>query len=231
MRHEKHQPIGMQRITEPELMDETEQALAYARADFEAPHSRLVDLFRERFPDAPISARVLDLGCGPGDVAMRFATAFPGWRVDGVDGAAAMLEAAKVCRRRHPNCQDRVRLIRGLLPECDLPLARYDILISNSLLHHLHDPFVLWRSVTKWAAPDAPIFIADLRRPPDEATAQRLTDMYTAGEPPVLKRDFFHSLLAAFEPEEIRAQLQASGLSHLQIEVPSDRHVLIWGRR
>lgn len=221
----------MKRVTEPELMDGVEQALAYARADFEAPHSRLVDLFRERFPDAPSTARVLDLGCGPGDVAMRFATAFPNWRVDGVDGAAAMLEASEVCLQRHPGCRDRVRLIRGLLPDCELSHAHYDVVISNSLLHHLHDPFVLWRSVKKWAAPGAPIFIADLRRPADEEAAQRLTDRYTDGEPAVLKHDFFHSLLAAFEPEEIRTQLEAEGLSHLQIETPSDRHVLVWGRR
>lgn len=221
----------MHRVTEPELMDGVEQALAYARADFEAPHSRLVELFRARFPDAPPTAHVLDLGCGPGDVAMRFATAFPGWRVDGVDGSAAMLDAADVCHRRHPGCRDRVRLIRGLLPDCDLPRTRYDIVISNSLLHHLHDPFALWRSVKKWAAPDALIFIADLRRPPDEETARRQTDLYTQGEPAVLRHDFFHSLLAAFEPEEIRAQLLQAGLSHLQIETPSDRHVLVWGRR
>lgn len=68
-------------------MEEPEQAIAYARADFEGPHSRLIDLFRERFPAAPREARALDLGSGPGDVAYRFAVAFPGWLIDGVDGS------------------------------------------------------------------------------------------------------------------------------------------------
>ena len=220
----------MQRQVEPELMETEAQARAYAKADFEAPHSRLVDLFRERFPGAPSTARVLDLGCGPGDVALRFAAAYPGWRIDGVDGSAAMLAAADICHRRHPGLRDRVRLLHGMLPDCPLPEAQYDVVICNSLLHHLHDPDVLWRSVRTWAAPGAPVFIADLRRPPTSAEARRLTDLYTQGEAEVLRRDFYHSLHAAFEPDEIRAQLEAAGLDHFSIDQPSDRHILIWGR-
>ncbi len=219
----------MQRQLEPELMSDADQARAYAEADFEAPHSRLVDLFRERFPDAPPEARVLDLGCGPGDVALRFAAAFPDWQIDGVDGSEAMLAAADICHRRHPGLRGRVRLLCGMLPGCALPHAQYDILISNSLLHHLHDPDVLWRSVRKWAAPGSPVFIADLRRPPSSDEARRLTDLYTAGEAEVLRRDFYHSLHAAFEPDEIRAQLHRAGLAHFAIDLPSDRHVLAWG--
>ncbi|HMP75107.1 MAG TPA: class I SAM-dependent methyltransferase [Kiritimatiellia bacterium] len=219
----------MKRTVEPELMEEAGQAAAYALADFAAPHSRLVDLFRERFPDAPTNARVLDLGCGPGDVALRFAAAYPGWRIDGVDGSEAMLAAADICHHRHPGLRDRVRLLHGMLPDCALPEARYDIVISNSLLHHLHDPNVLWRSVRKWAAPGAPVFIADLRRPATAEEARRLTEFHTAGEAAELRRDFHHSLHAAFEPDEIRQQLRDTGLAHFSIDLPSDRHVLVWG--
>lgn len=220
----------MNRICEPELMETVEQARAYAAANFEAPHSRLVELFRERFPDAPSRAHVLDLGCGPGDVALRFAAAYPEWQIDGVDGSRAMLAAAEICHRRHPGARARVRLIHGLLPNCELPRTQYEIILSNSLLHHLHNPEVLWKSVRKWAAPRAWIFIADLRRPPDMAEARRLTERYTEGEPNVLRHDFFHSLLAAFEPDEIRAQLAQAGLTQLTVETPSDRHVVVWGR-
>lgn len=219
----------MDRVVEPELMETAEQARAYAEADFEAPHSRLVELFRERFPKAPSAAHAIEFGCGPGDIVMRFAAAFPGWRVDGVDGSAAMLAAAEICRQRYPEPGHRIRLVEGLLPDCALPESRYDILISNSLLHHLHDPSVLWRSVLKWAAPGALVFIADLRRPPSEAEAQRLTELHTRGEPDVLRHDFYHSLLAAFEPDEVRDQLRDAGLGHLAVDVVSDRHLLVWG--
>ncbi len=221
----------MKRTLEPELMETTAQARAYAEADFEAPHSRLVTLFQERFPEAPRHAHVLDLGCGPGDVALRFATAYPGWMIDGVEGSAAMLAAAEVCHRRHPGLRGRVRLLHGLLPDCRLPRDHYDVVLSNSLLHHLHDPSALWNSVLRYAAPGAPVFIADLRRPATETEARRLTDVYTRGEPDILRHDFHASLLAAFEPDEIVSQLDAAGLAHMRVEIVSDRHVLVWGRR
>jgi len=49
-------------------------------------------------------------------------------------------------------------------------------------------------------------------------------------EAPVLKEDFYNSLLAAFEPGEIEAQLREAGLGALQIEQVSDRHLAVWGR-
>lgn len=221
----------MQRIPEPELMEAADQAEAYARADFSAPHQRLVDLFREKFPGHDLAGYALDLGCGPGDVALRFARAFPHCILHGVDGSPAMLAAAEICHARHPGLRDRVVLLPGLLPDAALPRTQYDAILCNSLLHHLPDPAVLWQSVNRWAAPGSPIFIADLRRPDSPAEARRLTELYAAGEPSVLQHDFYHSLLSAFTPEEIRAQLAAAGLTHLQVESPSDRHVLIWGHR
>ena len=41
----------MQRIPEVELMDDPEQTLAYARADFSEPHNHFVALFREHFAE------------------------------------------------------------------------------------------------------------------------------------------------------------------------------------
>ena len=221
----------MQRMREPELMEAPAQAAAYARADFAAPHQRVLELFAEKFPRLPPRGYALELGCGPGDVVLRFARAYEGWQVHGVDGAPAMLEAAAICHRRHPGLRHRVRLIRGLLPEAALPRHRYDVVFSNSLLHHLDDPRVLWHSVRRWAAPGAPVFIVDLRRPDSAADARALTDRYAAGEPAVLRNDFYHSLLAAFTPDEIRGQLRDARLDHLHMETPSDRHVLIWGNR
>ena len=210
-------------------MDTAAQAEAYARADFSAPHQRFVELFAEKFPGVRLRGFALDLGCGPGDVALRFARAQPDCIVHGVDGSPAMLAAAPICHARHPGLRDRVRLIEGRLPDAVLPRPRYEAVISNSLLHHLAAPRVLWRSVTRWAGTGAPVFVMDLRRAASLADAQRLTDLYAAGEPAVLRNDFYHSLLAAFTPDEIRDQLRVAGLGHLHIELPSDRHVLVWG--
>jgi SAM-dependent methyltransferase len=208
--------LPVERIVEPELMTEAEQARAYAAADFESAHSRYPLLFREKFPDCPSTGHALDIGCGPGDVTRRFARVLPGWNFDAVDGSTAMLAQAPPT--------ERIRYIHGLIPGAPLPRSRYNLVLSSSLLHHLHDPAVLWQAVREHA--DGMVFVVDLRRPATEAVARELTEKYADGEPEVLRRDFYNSLLAAFTPEEVRQQV--AGLN-LAVEEISDRHLLVFG--
>jgi hypothetical protein len=80
------------------------------------------------------------------------------------------------------------------------------------------------------ALPGAAVLVMDLMRPASEAAAQTLVDVYAAGAPEVLRRDFFNSLLAAFEPGEVRAQLEEAGLGHFSVAEVSDRHLVVRGR-
>jgi SAM-dependent methyltransferase len=219
----------MQRIPEPELMDEFEQAHAYALADFSEPNERFAGYFTSEFPEFSRGS-ILDLGCGPGDIVMRIAQRLPGVTVDGVDGARSMLEFATARLRDEPQLAARVRFIEGRLPAASLPRHRYDAVISNSLLHHLHDPQILWNFLRDHAAPGAAVLVMDLFRPQSVGQAHAIVELYAGQEPEVLKRDFFNSLCAAFEPAEVRAQLQASGLGHLEARIVSDRHLLVLGR-
>jgi SAM-dependent methyltransferase len=219
----------MQRVTEPELMDEPTQAEAYAAADFAEAHNRIVEGFAAYFPGVEVAGHVLDLGCGPGDISFRFAMRFPGVTVTGVDGSAAMIELARQRQARETGLDDRVRFIEARLPGTPLPAGPYAAIISNSLLHHLHRPAVLWETITAHASGGTRIYVADLRRPPTTAVARRMVESYAAGEPDVLRRDFYHSLCAAFEPSEVEAQLEVAGLSELAVAVISDRHLVVHG--
>lgn len=220
----------MERIPEPELMDDEAQAQAYAEADFEEPNSRFAALYTEFVGNLRPGAAVLDLGCGPGDITLRIAAAHPEIEIHGLDGSAAMLAFGHAALAARPELADRVSFIKGLVPDAPLPRARYDVVVSNSLLHHLHQPEALWRMIRDRARPGAPVLVMDLMRPADEAAAQALVDEYAAGEPEVLRRDFYNSLLAAFEPEEVRQQLELAGLIGLRVEPVSDRHLLVRGR-
>ncbi|WP_019625307.1 trans-aconitate 2-methyltransferase [Thioalkalivibrio sp. ALJT] len=215
------------RRPEPELMLEPDQARAYAEADFAAPHEGFVDAFAEAFP-GPVSGPVLDLGCGPGDVSLRFAARYPACEVDGLDGAPAMLAAGKALMAGHPAAR-RVNLGEGCLPEARGPRAPYATIISNSLLHHLHTPAALWQAIRRDGTPGAAVFVMDLRRPDSEAAVKALVAQYAADDPEVLRRDFEHSLHAAFTPDEVREQLAAAGLDGFTVHVASDRHMIIFG--
>jgi 2-polyprenyl-3-methyl-5-hydroxy-6-metoxy-1,4-benzoquinol methylase len=221
--------LAMERIPEPELMNEAAQAQAYAQADFSEPHTHFVSLFAEKFPTLQVAGSVLDLGCGPADISRRFAQAYPLCRIHGIDGAAKMLELGREANTQAQLAQ-RIELFEVRLPCSSLPLAQYDVVISNSLLHHLHDPLVLWRSLQQFARPGAPVFIMDLRRPVSARIAQELVTTYAENEPAVLREDFLASFCAAFTPAEIEAQLAAMQLTSLQVEIVSDRHLIIYGR-
>lgn len=215
------------RDPEPELMDEPDQARAYAAADFEGPNSHFVDLYAHYIGDS--AGPVLDLGCGPGDIPLRLARRYPALRVDALDGAESMLILARQALEREPDLASRVRFINGRIPDSELPHPVYDAVISNSLLHHLHEPDGLWRMICRVTRPGSGVLIMDLFRPADRESAAAIVDTYGAGEPDVLRRDFHHSLLAAFTPEEVRDQLRQAGLTGLRVDTISDRHLLVHG--
>ena len=218
----------MQRSPEPELMDDAAQALAYARADFSAPHERFVGLLCERTRAHELCGVALDLGCGPGDITFRVARALPQLSIDGVDGSDAMLKLARADAERR-GLANRVRFARAYLPADAPPGHAYALVYSNSLLHHLRDPAVLWESAKCYGASGAPLFVGDLLRPASEAAAHALVAREASSEPELLQRDFYLSLCAAYTLEEVRAQLAGSGLAHFALEAVSDRHFIAYG--
>jgi SAM-dependent methyltransferase len=211
----------LKRTLEPELMLSAEQARAYAEADFSSAHSLYPPLFAAVFPTRRRNALVLDIGCGPCDVTHRFARANPGWRFHALDGSPAMLRLAPPSRR--------IRRIAGTIPDVTLPATAYDVILSSSVLHHLHSPAVLWQVVRRYGKCGTQVFIVDLRRPASRKTANCIVEKYSAKEPAVLQRDFYNSLLAAFTPAEVRSQLRRAGLRGLRVRSITDRHLIVAG--
>ncbi|HKJ89196.1 MAG TPA: class I SAM-dependent methyltransferase [Gammaproteobacteria bacterium] len=218
----------MERIPEPELMEGPEQARAYAEADFEEVNAGFVAGFQEQFPWLGGSPFLLDLGCGPGDIPRRLARAIPGALVQAVDGAAVMIELAREAISGTEE-EPRITLVQSTLQELEPPPMPFHAVVSNSLLHHLHDGADLWRTLTRVGAEGTAVYIMDLRRPDTPDAATGIVDQYAAAEPEQLRTDFYNSLLAAFTPEEVADQLRVAGLRGLAVEAVSDRHLLVAG--
>jgi len=216
----------MHRILEPEVMDDPEQASAYAQADFERENQEFVERFLAAFPDLT-EGHIVDLGCGPADIPIRLARALPRCRITGIDASLPMIRLG-----------EQAIIDAGLVDRITLRCARFqslvlpelvDAVVSNSLLHHIPNPLRFWLAVKQLARPGSYALVMDLLRPASTDDAAALVDRYASNEPVILRRDFYNSLLAAFTEDEVAAQLAEMNLSRLLIDVPDDRHWLVGG--
>ena len=215
-------------------MEDGSQARAYAEADFSRSDRDVIeaiaDLLGPEAGEAGDGLRFVDLGCGPGNISLLLARRWPAAEVLGVDGSAAMLAIAEERRVAAPDAGARLRFLQALLPCGSLPAGAFPVVVSNSLLHHLHDPQVLWASVRQLAAPGAWIYIKDLRRPATPDVLEALVTRHAAGAPAVLRRDYAQSLRAAFTAVEVAEQLRSAGLQGLALREREDRYLEVAGR-
>ena len=106
---------------------------------------------------------VLDVGTGPGYVAVEIARQRPGLRMAGLDLAAHMVERAR-------QLAGWAGLDgRGLWPQADghrLPFAdgSFDLVASSFALHHWADPLRILNEIARVLAPGGRYYIADLCR-------------------------------------------------------------------
>jgi 2-polyprenyl-3-methyl-5-hydroxy-6-metoxy-1,4-benzoquinol methylase len=108
--------------------------------------------------------RVLDLGCGAGQLAHYLAT-IGAAEVVGVDVSERMLALARA-ESAHPH----VTYSRGAVEKVAFPPARFDLVVSSLLLHYVDDYPMLVLRIAGWLAPggvlvystEHPIFTARL---------------------------------------------------------------------
>jgi ubiquinone/menaquinone biosynthesis C-methylase UbiE len=105
----------------------------------------------------------LDLGTGPGYVAVQMTRQRPALRMVGLDLAAHMLEkAVRLAARAELDG-------RGLWPQADahyLPFAdgSFDLVISSFALHHWEDPLRILDEIARVLKPRGRYYIADVCR-------------------------------------------------------------------
>lgn len=219
----------MQRKPEPEYMDDLAEAAAYANADFAAVNEAFVDRLLDIVPAWPDeTVRAVDLGTGPGDIPIRIARRRPGWRITGVDASRPMLDIARHAAEL-AGVAEMLSWTAADAGNTSLSDKSFDVLLSNSILHHVADTAAFWAEARRIAKPGATWLFRDLFRPADEERARAIVDQYAANESGVLRQEYYRSLLSAYTPEELRVQLDAAGLQTLGVVVVTDRHVDIVG--
>ena len=142
----------------------------------------------------------------------------------GIDGAERMLELA---RQRSADQKLAIDFLHLNLRE--IRSLKADLVVSNSLLHQLHDPLLLWRVTSQLANRGCRVLHRDLRRPRSMDELNHLQALHLPDAPEVLLQDFRASLKAAFEPCEVEDQLRVTGLQQLSVELEGDRYLVVSG--
>ena len=140
----------MDRVKEPELMDTFEQAYAYADADFSSSEESLVNGLEKYLKikklDLYSKSLIIDIGCGPGNISEKLSVRWPSVQIIGIDGSKEMLEIA---RKRRESIDDQARKsclsyklasLKSISKNSDNYKLNADLVVSNSVLHHVHKP-------------------------------------------------------------------------------------------
>ncbi|HET6923719.1 MAG TPA: methyltransferase domain-containing protein [Anaeromyxobacteraceae bacterium] len=104
-------------------------------AQAEAIWPQEVALFR-RYA-LPAGARILDAGCGTGEISSRLAALYPGATVLGVDVLEPPLEIA---RQRHGGLAPRLRFENRSVFGLDLPAGTFDLAVCRHVIQAIPEP-------------------------------------------------------------------------------------------
>jgi ubiquinone/menaquinone biosynthesis C-methylase UbiE len=107
-------------------------------------------------------ARLLDVGAGPGRVALLIASDRSGPRVDGVDLSARMVARAR-SNAALSGLGDRAVFTEGDVAALPYPDAVFDLVVSTMSQHHWPDADAGMRELRRVLRPTGEVWIYDLR--------------------------------------------------------------------
>lgn len=212
----------MNRTLEPEVMNTIEDAEEYDAMDFSETDTQFAERAAVLLGLTP-GGRTLDIGTGTAKIPILFLKRRPDCYVLAVDMADQMLGLAA----RNIATADLVRactLAKMDAKALDLPSASFDLVLSNSIAHHLPEPLALFREIARVAGSSGAVLVRDLIRPESPEAAWAVVNRLAAGDSPRQRQLFFESLCAALTLDEVREMVAAAGLVDATVTQSSDRH-------
>ncbi|MCP4477861.1 MAG: class I SAM-dependent methyltransferase [Planctomycetaceae bacterium] len=221
----------LKRVLEPEVMDSEKEAQEYNDMDHSVVNQHFVEeLFQFARDQDPAAADaefdfgdVLDLGTGTALIPVELCRQDHECRVMAVDLAVSMLELARY-NVEAAGMIERITLAQVDAKKMGYDRGAFDLVMSNSIIHHIPDPVVCLQEMVRVTAEDGLLFIRDLMRPQDAETLEALVLAYTGKESEYSQQLFRDSLHAALSLDEIRDLVASLGFDPNSVQATSDRH-------
>ena len=203
------------RKPESEVMDDSDEVQAYSSAAAEAYLSTIDDSFVEHALRlvGPSSGCAIDIGCGPGQILRKLAARLPEWQFLGVDRSLTMIRRARDTRNSRAANVAFLSGDAGLLPFRD---STFDLVLCNSVLHHIGDPSRLFAEIRRIAKANAAILLRDLRRPSRIGFPFHVR-WYGRHYEGLMYKLYRDSVRAAYTPAELSGMLRAAHISGARI--------------
>ncbi|MDS3860260.1 class I SAM-dependent methyltransferase [Thermosynechococcaceae cyanobacterium BACA0444] len=212
--------MAIPRILEPEVMDTAQAAADYDAMDFTEVNNDFAQLALELGPE---SGRILDLGTGTARIPLLLAQARPHWQITAVDLAASMLTIGQQ-HIDQAQLHDQITLLPADAKSLPLGDQSFDLIISNSLVHHLPDPLPFFAEIQRLLHFQGALLIRDLIRPQTEAGLQNILMNHGGNSSPNQLKLFQDSLRASFTLSEIKTMIHQAGIKNVEIYQSSNRH-------
>jgi ubiquinone/menaquinone biosynthesis C-methylase UbiE len=222
--------MALARVLEPEVMDSQEEAQDYDAMAHDEVNGRFVD---ELLLARPQAKRVLDVGTGTARIPILLCARLPHARVTAVDLSAPMLIVARG-NVRAAGLAARVALVLGDATAIPVEDGAFDVVMSNSIVHHIPEPQRIFAELLRATAPGGLLFVRDLFRPSSDAEVRALVAKHAqipGGLAPDVRamherqRDLFDaSLRAGLTVDEVRATVAPLGVPAEATQATSDRH-------
>jgi ubiquinone/menaquinone biosynthesis C-methylase UbiE len=210
----------MERVLEPEVMDSWLEATAYDAMDFAEVNRAFAE---EAIALDPFAVKILDAGTGTAKIPILMCQTRSQYLITAVDLAQSML----IVGRRNveeAGLLQRIRLEKVDSKKMPYPDIEFDMIISNSLVHHLPDPLPFFQEVNRLIKPGGKILLRDLMRPKTDAEVEELVHSIGSAYDRHQKQLFHDSLKAALTLEEVQQLIDRVNLKNVKLYQSSDRH-------
>jgi 2-polyprenyl-3-methyl-5-hydroxy-6-metoxy-1,4-benzoquinol methylase len=215
------------RMLEPEVMDTASEAEDYNAMDHTQVNrvfadDLLAELARLTFPLAQ-TLQVFDAGTGTALIPIELAGRGLPVQITAADLAEEMLKVARVNVSR-AGMDAKIRLVCSDCKSLADAFAAFDVVMSNSIVHHIPEPISVLRECWRVVRPGGLLFVRDLMRPESEAQLESLVATYAGTANAHARQMFRDSLHAALTVAEVQQLAQEIGLPPECVRATSDRH-------